>query len=98
MESLEKYWEVITWIAGGFGAIFTLLLSAIVYLIYTDKKESKETLQKHEGWILKQQESLHEWGMKTNVAIELIKQEQQQGWKRLEIFEEHFFKAEKKKK
>lgn len=70
MESLEKYWELITWIAGGFGAVFTLLLSAIVYLIYSDKRQSTQRFDKHEQWIMEGQSELKELARTTGIALE----------------------------
>lgn len=70
MESLEKYWEVITWIAGGFGVIISALLSAIAYLIYSDKQQSTQRFDKHEEWIMNAHDQIKELSRTTGIALE----------------------------
>ena len=70
MESIQVNWEIITWVAGSFAAIFTMLLSAIVYLIYNDKKQSTSRFDKHEQWIMKSQEEIQELSRTTGIALE----------------------------
>lgn len=70
MESVKEYWEVINWIVVSFGSIFTLLLSAIVYLIYTDKRQSTQRFDKHEQWIMEGQSELKELARTTGISLE----------------------------
>lgn len=95
---MEEITTVALWIGGIFVAIISGLLGWIVIILRYDRSTIEVRLEKHEGWIIKQQEELGEWSKTTHTAIELIKQEQKQGQERLKIFQENFFDKKKGKR
>lgn len=88
---MDEVYQIALWIGGVFLMIISGLLGWIAFMLKSDKDTIVFRLEKHEGWIIKQQEEIHEMSEKTSVAIELIKQEQKQGQERLRIFREEFF-------
>lgn len=66
----EINWSLIMWIGGGFASVIVMLTSILVYLIYTDKQDSRENFAKHESWILAQQNEIKELSESTKIAIE----------------------------
>lgn len=92
-------WEIILWTLGGFGTVVSALLTFIVLLIKADRKDLKEE-QKESRVSIKlfsdelktQQKEIYELAKTTNTSVELIKQEQVNNNKRMELFEKHLMR------
>lgn len=86
MEEIQSvdYWQLLQpliWLLGSFGIIVSGLLGWIVVLLRSDKDGINIRLEKHEGWILENNNY-------TRTAIALIEQEQKNN-------REHFDQLEK---
>lgn len=88
---MDEIIQIALWIGGIFLLVISGLLGWIGVMLRGDQKVVNIRLEKHEGWILKQQEEIRDNSEETKIAIELIKQEQAQGQERLKIFREEFF-------
>lgn len=105
MEEQVDYWQLlqpVIWLLGSFGVIVSGLLGWIVLLLRSDKDGINLRLEKHEGWILENNNY-------TRTAIALIEQEQKNNREhfeqlekyneeRIATFEKHLEHASKKKK
>ena len=63
-------WDLILSVAAGVAAIISALIGALVYLVYQDKKDSRNGFIKLETWFMEQQKEIHELAVSTKTAIE----------------------------
>lgn len=66
-------WTPIIALLSGFGTIILVMLGVIARLLKTDRNAIVERQLKHETWIMKQQEEIHELSEYTRSNVEAIK-------------------------
>lgn len=66
-------WTPIIALLSGFGTIILIMLGLIARLLKVDRNQIVERQNKHETWIIKQQEEIHELSEYTKSNVEAIK-------------------------
>lgn len=86
MQEVPINWEPILWIATGVGSLIIALLSIIAVLLKEDRAENKEYRIMFSSQLKEQQKEITQVSINTQLAVELIKHEQEFGKQRLESF------------
>lgn len=74
-------------VIGALSFLVVTLLGIVGFFAKRRMDDQDARLEKHEKWMISQQKELNEMAQRTDKAIELIRQNQDNDRKRLELFE-----------
>lgn len=86
MQEVPINWEPILWVATSVGGLIITLLTIIAFFLKADREENKEYRLLFSAQLKEQQKEITQVSINTQLAVELIKHEQELGKQRLESF------------
>lgn len=86
LDKIVINWEPIIWAISSVGGIIVILIGIIAYILKADREENKQYRLLFSNELKEQQREISQVTINTQLAVELIKHEQEFGKQRLESF------------